>query len=193
MKATTLVAGLVLAMARIAIADTAVGWIDCGKNAKPSFVSGYLHSSGWEAWSFAQLTFPIYEVGKLKVVDKTANTLTLGGAYLSHWVKTDQNYIEPFVLGFGNLFNDWSYKVKLGAYAPLNGGPWAVFSDEVSVVRKLDQKGRVQLGVGGKFYDEEGAQGFVMAGPIARLKFDETAITLRYSPIGNRPNQARVE
>lgn len=181
-----------MAMAQ-AVADTAVGWVDFGRDSKPSFANGYCHSSDWEAWSFSQPTFPIYEIGKLEVVDKQKNSLTLSGAYLSHWAKTGQTFAEPFAIRVGQLGNNWSYKIKYGVYLPLDGGSFAHFSDEMSIVKTVDKKNGLQLGVAGKFYDEEGAFGFVMAGPIVRLKFNETTVALRYSPFGNGPNQARVE
>lgn len=157
-----------LFVAGIGQAQTLDSWVDLERGQEPSFTVGYI-SPELEIWRRYEPTFPLTEVGRLVPVKTDDSSLLLVGYYLSYWSKTEQIYLEPFLIHNRQIEKKWNLESQIGIYLPIsNSGKAVVFSPETHLVSQLTD--RIQFGIASSFYKQEGAACLVHWGPIARAK-----------------------
>lgn len=166
--------------------------VDMPRGGESHWTSAWLDASGWEGWVFSLPDFPIYEAGRLFPVKTGDDTLLLVGGYGSWWQKTNQAFVEPFAVYHKPLSDEWTFEACGGAYVPLNGGPWVLYTNDVSVNHDL---GKVSVGIGANNWWQEGSSSTFGVGPKVKISGPAgSSLSLRYFwGLNGGVDTARVE
>ena len=182
---------LVLVVISSANADMLMGRVDAKDGREPGYTFGYCHESGAEVWTFSQPNFPIWEAGYSTYVPLNKRTGVLVAGYISRWEKVDQWFVEPTAIVFSRIGN-LKLKAFWGAYAPLNGGAWQLYSNPTSLMAPVTR--RLDLGIATTCWFTEGAKPTFGVGPTASLKVGSDLTLGAWALMGvNQPDTVRLE
>ena len=171
-------------------ADVLIGRMETGDGREPSYTLGVCTNEGPEFWAFAVPNFPILEFGYTHYFPLGKRSGVLAGGYVSRWCEVNQWYAEPIAIGFTRL-GDWKVKAFFGAYAPLNGGPWQLYSNPTQITTAVTPN--VDLGVAGTCWFTQGAKPTFGFGPTGSLKVGDLTFSARALVGINQQNSVRFE
>lgn len=173
----------------LAQADLLVVREDAHRDGKPSYAVGVV-TPKFEAWTFAQPGFPLWEFGRTEWFQLNRRSGVLAGGYVSYWQVTKQLYVEPWSM-WKTTIGTTQLTAKVAAYAPLNGGSWWLYSDQTAVTWPVTK--RTSLGVATDWWLIEGSKPAAGIGPVANFTVGTVGVSLRALHGKNEADSCRLE
>lgn len=167
--------GLTLVTSLIALQGTAHAQDAMFRYDAQGSVKGYTigleDKNGVGVYAFYYNTkFPEYDLGQIKQIWAGKHAFLLGGGYLAYWPGSNQGnawFAQPWLIG-GASVGKVDFHLGLGAYAPLNGGPTILFSNDASALYSATPT--LRAGVGATYWNQTGSPAVLRYGPKVRLK-----------------------
>jgi len=182
-----------LALLTVVGAQAQDAWMirtDAREGRKPGTTVALL-TSELEVWAVNLPGFPLYEVGRTNYWKLGENTSVLAGGYVSYWPKSDQWFIEPWSL-WRHTTGNTRLMGKLAAYAPLNGGPWYLYSDGVAATYQVTPT--FDAGLAADWWLVSGQKPAAGIGAVANFSLgDHARLSLRALKGFNEPDTIRFE
>ena len=158
--------------------ETLILRVDAVRRDQPGYTAGLITGSGWEVWGICLPDYPDLEVGRLWPVYEKGDELLLVGGYAALWAKECKLFALPWMSYRNKLFRG-KLAADLAVYAPLNGGPWVVYSNEISLTWPLRQA--LDLGPAVSLWDPEGTDRVLGIGLTAKVRLSKSSsASLRY-------------
>jgi hypothetical protein len=151
-----------------------------------------LTTPNFQVWAFGINKPEIDEINLGTTVALEGGKWYLSGYYV-HLPAYKQQYFLPWLTYVDKIGDGWAV-VNLAEYIPLNGGEFAFYSSESTVIWPVGQK--LELGATASLYKGASVNDWpVLLGPIARYQLDtRNALTVRYQHgFGSREPRLRIE
>ncbi|MDD5731707.1 MAG: hypothetical protein PHU42_02345 [Patescibacteria group bacterium] len=165
---------------------TVITRIDLAEGKKPKYSEIAFLPKGYEFWTIGiGQNNPWVRFGRLKPISRSLSA----GVLIS--VTGQKKYFNPSFsfkkkVGKGSVYSVIDY------YSPINGGRWILSLAEMRYLTPINK--RINVGVAGHFWAEQGMPNPVHFGPAFQIKTGKTtSCYARIAVLGDSPASARIQ